>query len=122
MKAIIFIAHGSKKEKSNEEFLSLVDKIIEEDKIFDLKKAAFLELATPDIKSVVTEFIIKGANDISFYPYFLNSGRHVLSDIPEIVEELKKEHLNIKFRLLPHFGESKKIEKIILHDISKPFL
>lgn len=122
MKAIVFIAHGSKKEKSNNEFLALVDEISKKDEEYDLKKAAFLELATPDIKSIVTEFIIKGAKDITFFPYFLNSGKHVISDIPEIVEELKKEHLDIKFRLLPHFGQSKKIPDIILNDINKPFL
>jgi len=122
MKAIVFIAHGSKKEKSNNEFLALVDELSKKDKEYDLKKAAFLELATPDIKSVVTEFIIKGAKDITFFPYFLNSGKHVISDIPTIVEDLKKEHLDIKFRLLPHFGQSKKIQDIILNDINKPFI
>ena len=122
MRAIIFIAHGSKKEQSNEEFKELVEAISHKDKTYGLKKAAFLELSSPDIKSVVTEFIIKGAREIVFYPYFLNSGKHVLVDLPKIVDELKNEHRNILFKVLPHFGQSEKIEDIILHDITKPFV
>ncbi|RXJ90861.1 hypothetical protein CRV01_06865 [Arcobacter sp. CECT 8983] len=122
MRAIIFVAHGSKKEESNEEFIQLIEKISHKDNKYGLKKAAFLELASPDIKSVVTEFIINGAREIVFYPYFLNSGKHVTSDIPNIIENLRQEHKNIMFKLLPHFGKSEKIEDIILHDINRPFV
>lgn len=122
MRTIIFVAHGSKKEQSNEEFKLLVEEVSHKDKTYGLKKAAFLELATPDIKSVATEFIIKGAREIVFYPYFLNSGKHVTKDLPKIIEELRQEHRNVMFKLLPHFGQSKKIEEIILEDISRPFI
>ena len=122
MRAIVFVAHGSKKEQSNIEFLELVDNISHKDKTYGLKKAAFLELASPDIKSVVTELIIKGAREIVFYPYFLNSGKHVTKDIPKIIEELKQDHKTTLFKLLPHFGQSKKIEEIIVEDINLPFV
>ncbi len=117
MKAIIFIVHGSKKEKSNNEFLELVENISKKDKKYDLKKAAFLEFATPDINSVVIEFIKKGAKEIYFYPFFLNSGKHVVVDLPNIIEDLKRKYSDSNFILLPHFGKSKKIEDIILNDI-----
>lgn len=118
MKAMIFVVHGSKKEKSNNEFLQLVENISKKDKKYDLKKAAFLEFANPDINSVALEFIKKGAKDIYFYPYFLNSGKHVVVDLPNIVEDLKKQYSDINFTLLPHFGKSSNIENIILNDIS----
>ncbi len=118
MKAIIFIAHGSKKEQSNNEFVNLIEKISKEDTKYDLKKAAFLELATPSIQEVAVEFIKKGAIYISFYPYFLNSGKHVLVDLPIIIEDLKKEYPLVEFKLLSHFGKSEKIKDIILSDIN----
>lgn len=118
MKAIIFIVHGSKKEKSNNEFLELVKNISQKDKKYDLKKAAFLEFAMPDINSVVDEFVKKGAKEIKLYPFFLNSGKHVLIDLPNILSNLKKEYSDINFTLLEHFGKSKKIEDIILSDIN----
>lgn len=117
MQAIVLIAHGSKKENSNNEFLSMV-KNIEECSNFDLTKAAFLELANPSIQDVVNEFIEKGVNKISFYPFFLNSGKHVVSDIPNIIKKFEKDNPTIKFDILEHFGKSKKIEEIILSDIN----
>ena len=82
-------------------------------------QAAFLELAQPDIHTTVNEVIKKGATNIMFYPYFLNSGKHVLTDIPHIVHELQAKHPAIEFILLKHFGQSSKIEEIILSDISQ---
>ena len=117
MKAIIFIVHGSKKEKSNNEFLKLVENISKKDTKYDLKKAAFLEFASPDINSVALEFIKKGAKNICFYPFFLNSGKHVVVDVPNIIEDLKRKYTDVNFTLLPHFGKSKKIEEIILNEI-----
>ncbi len=117
MKAIIFIAHGSKKDQSNNEFVNLIEKVSKEDTKYNFKKAAFLELSTPCVQEVAVEFIKKDVKDISFYPYFLNSGKHVLIDLPNIIENLKKEYPLVEFKLLSHFGKSEKIKDIILSDI-----
>lgn len=117
MKGIVFIAHGSKKEKSNNEFINLVEKISNADVNYDFKAPAFLELALPDIKSVAISFIEQDAKEIYFYPYFLNSGKHVLIDLPNIINELEEKYPKIKFELLDHFGKSDKIVEIILSDI-----
>ena len=118
MNAIIFIAHGSKKEKSNNEFLELIENISKKDTTYSLKKAAFLEAALPNIPTCVDELIKKGATHIYLYPFFLNSGKHVLIDLPELLVTLKNENPKIEFTLLEHFGKSKRIEEIILDDIS----
>lgn len=118
MKALVLIAHGSKKEKSNEEFRNLVSQVRE----VNLDKyqkiiPAFLEMESPSIQNVVKELSFKNITSITFYPFFLNSGKHVLVDIPNIIEELKKEYPEIEFKLLPHFGLSSKIVSIISQDI-----
>ncbi len=118
MKGIIFIAHGSKKEKSNNEFLKLIENISKKDSTYDLKKAAFLEAAEPNIDSCVEEFIKVGAKEIYLYPFFLNSGKHVLIDLPETLKRLEKNYPKIEFTLFDHFGKSSGIEEIILKDIS----
>ena len=121
MKGLILIAHGSKKELSNNEFLSLVDNVRSKDIVFDLIDAAFLEFAKPDIKDLVEVFISKNINDIYFYPYFLNSGKHVTIDLPNIINSLKLKYSNINFKLLPHFGLSSNITDIIINDVSSNF-
>lgn len=118
MKALILIAHGSKRDSSNNEFKQMVENIKERSNDFDFIEASFLELCSPDIKTTTIELIKKGVKNISFYPFFLNSGKHVLVDIPSIVEELKKEYSDINFTLMKHFGKSETIETIILNDIS----
>jgi len=119
---IIFIAHGSKKEASNEEFILMCETISHNIQNFSHKKAAFLELATPSIQSVVEEFLEDGVKRIVCYPFFLNSGKHVQVDIPNIIKELQTLNSEVKFELLPHFGTSAKINDIIVNDINEHIL
>lgn len=118
MKALVLIAHGSKRSLSNEEFVDLVNKIKNKDENFSEIEAAFLELATPSIQTVAKKFISQSIKKIYFYPYFLNSGKHVSVDLPDILNELKEEYPTIDFVLLKHFGSSDRISDIILDDIS----
>ena len=119
MNAIIFIAHGSKKEKSNNEFIELIGNVSKKDTNYQLKKAAFLEAASPSIEACVEEFVKKEASSICLYPFFLNSGKHVLIDLPELLNKLKEEYPNVEFTLFDHFGKSDKIQEIVLNDINK---
>lgn len=105
------------KKESNEEFLELVGNIKKRDTTYDLIGASFLELAQPDINTSISNFLKKGAKQIYFYPFFLNSGKHVLVDLPNIIEVFQRKYPSIEFNLLEHFGKSKRIEDIILSDI-----
>jgi sirohydrochlorin cobaltochelatase len=117
MNGLIMIAHGSKKKLSNNEFKNLVNEIKNKNKDFEEIDAAFLEFAAPSLNIVVKKQIEKNINNIYFYPYFLNSGKHVSVDLPIIINDLKKVYININFTLLEHFGKSNKISDIILSDI-----
>lgn len=118
MKALILIAHGSKKEKSNQEFRDLVEEIkILNSKKYEKIETAFLEFVEPSIEDIVKELIKQDIKTITFYPYFLNSGKHVSIDIPNIVNSLKNEYKEIDFVVLQHFGLSKEIASIITQEI-----
>lgn len=118
MKALVLIAHGSKKKQSNDEFRELVKLVREKNSHkYEHVIASFLEMETPTIINVVKELASKNIESITFYPFFLNSGKHVLIDIPNIIKELEKSYPNIEFKTLPHFGLSSKIASIISQDI-----
>ena len=117
MNGLIITAHGSKKEISNSEVLDLVMSINKDDTLFEEIEPAFLEFAIPSIENVVETFLEKGIEKVFIYPYFLNSGKHVTFDLPNIVEQLQKTHKTKEFILLPHFGVSSMISKIVLNDI-----
>lgn len=123
MNALVLIAHGSKRALSNEEFLNLVNEVKDKDKNKNFSKiqGAFLELATPSIQAVCEELISNNITKISFYPYFLNSGKHVGVDLPNIMNELKEINPTVDFELLEHFGKSNRISDIILDDIALSF-
>jgi len=118
MNGLVLIAHGSKKDLSNNEFRKLVDEIKEKDDKFSQVEAAFLEFASPDITTVVERFVKEDISKIYFYPYFLNSGKHVSVDLPNIISKLERDNASVEFLLLTHFGKSEKISDIILEDIS----
>ncbi len=84
------VAHGSKKGLSNDEFQNLANKIISEDTDFEKIDAAFLEFATPNIATVVKKQIEQNIKKIYIYPYFLNSGKHVSIDLPNIINTLQE--------------------------------
>ena len=114
MNALVMIAHGSRREEANTEFLTLVEKVrTSAASKFDIVAHCFLEIASPSLTKAVKDVIGKGATDVSIFPYFLNSGNHVLKDIPEMVNHLAHEHPEYTIRVLPYFGTFKDIAEII---------
>ena len=118
-KSMIIVAHGSKKDSSNNEVSDIVKSVSKSNTQFKIVEEAFLEFAEPNLEKSVNICIKKGSMDISIYPYFLNSGKHVTVDLPRLVKDLKEKHPKVHFSLLPHFGQSKTITEIILTDIRR---
>ena len=114
MNALVMIAHGSRREEANTEFLALVEQVRTSAALkFDIVEHCFLEIASPSLTKAVNDVIGKGATDVSVFPYFLNSGNHVLKDIPAMVNHLAHEHPEYTIRLLPYFGTFKDIAELI---------
>ena len=117
MKVLIIVAHGSKIQSSNDEIKNIsqnISNIIDKSNYQEIKYA-FLELAEPSFKDVLETTannpLIK---EITVFPYFLAAGKHVKSDIPEIMDECKINHNDIKFNILSHFGKCIGIEDLII--------
>lgn len=107
MKALLLIAHGSRRQQSNDE----VDKIAEKLKTYcgeqyGIIHSCFLELAETLIPDGLKKCIDDGADSIIVLPYFLNSGRHVVTDVPEILNEEKLKYPNVEIKIAKHLGAS----------------
>lgn len=114
MDALIFLAHGSRRQQSNDEVVALAEQIRPlVCAKYDSIGAAFLELATPSLNDAIDALLERGAENITVYPYFLNSGNHVEQDVPEIIAGFERENPGCRFILMPHFGKSKEIADII---------
>lgn len=117
MKSLILLAHGSRREASNEEFKALYEKLRREELSFDSVDYAFLELAKPAVNEVIEALHVKGSSHIVVYPFFLNGGVHVSRDIPLLLEECERKYPHINFTLLDYFGKNERFVEIICEDI-----
>lgn len=115
--AVILIAHGSKRSESNEEFIRLVKKVKEQESRLHAVEFAFLELAQPSIEDSIDKMHQMKMDEVYLYPYFLNSGKHIAVDIPNIAREMQIKIKDMKIEVLKHFGESQSIVKIISHGL-----
>ena len=107
MKALLLIAHGSRRKQSNDEVVMLADRLKQNcSEQYSIIHAGFLELAEPLIPDGIKKCVDDGATSIIVLPYFLNSGRHVVEDIPNIVEQARSHYPGVDIRIAQHLGAS----------------
>jgi len=113
--ALLLVAHGSRRQQSNNEVTELADKL--RDSCHDDYKivhAGFLELAAPSIPEGIENCINDGATRVTILPYFLNSGRHVIEDIPEIVNDTKPLYPQTEIKIASHLGASELMMDLLI--------
>lgn len=116
MRALVIIAHGSRRAESNDEVTHLTEKVRKQaDDSFHSIRHAFLELAEPDLMSVIDELIENNINEVTILPYFLNSGNHVRQDIPALLQAAKKQYPHCSFKLAAAIGMYDGMPELILH-------
>lgn len=105
MKALVIVAHGSRRAASNEEVGELACELagLVADK-FPIVSVGFLELAEPLIPDSLEKVIAQGATEISVFPYFLSAGRHVVTDVPNEVMVIQDKYPDIQITMLHYLG------------------
>jgi len=115
MKALLLVAHGSRRKQSNEEVDVLAQKLYRQCSTqYPIVRSAFLELAEPSIPDGLRRCAEAGATEIVVLPYFLNSGRHVISDIPEIVNSVRADLPAVEIKLGSHIGASSMMLELLI--------
>jgi len=114
MKALLLVAHGSRRAASNDEIRALTARIRDTGPEFDHVDCAFLELAEPSIPEGIRAAIRAGARQLVVLPYFLSAGRHVSEDIPGAVNSVRSEHPDIDISLAPYLGASPEIARLLV--------
>lgn len=118
MRALLIVAHGSRRKESNDEVRRLATRILENaGPAFTTVTCAFLEISSPQIDSAVADLVDAGADEIKVFPYFLAAGTHVVNDIPEQIKEAEQTYPAVTFEILPHLGALQGISTLILNKI-----
>ncbi|MGD8617002.1 MAG: CbiX/SirB N-terminal domain-containing protein [Gammaproteobacteria bacterium] len=115
MKAMLIVAHGSRREASNDEIRELARSVARRaENSFDRVSCAFLELAEPNIPDGLRELIRDGVRNIVVMPYFLSAGRHVAEDIPGEVDLVRGEFPDVTIGLAPYLGLAHAVPDLLL--------
>ncbi|MDA3894396.1 MAG: sirohydrochlorin chelatase [Salinivirgaceae bacterium] len=118
-KGIILCGHGTKSQQGISSFFKVYAEL--ETKL-NTKYAinyGFIENSSPSLNDAILEHIKNGRTEIVILPALLFSGVHISHDIPFTVQTLLKEHPNVKIKLAPNLGLSKKIIELCLQLIEQ---
>lgn len=120
MKALLLIAHGSRREASNDEVRALAKQLAEKSgERFICVEACFLELAKPSIPEGVSLCVAAGADEVIVVPYFLSAGRHVVTDIPAEIDKGRQNNPNVLVTQSDYLGQHFCVPNILLSLASK---
>ena len=97
---LIVFGHGSSIEQANEGVRRVAEATARRCGL-SLWKAAFLELAQPNLEKAVAALVEKGAGKIVVAPYFLTMGVHLQRDLPNIMQEISARHPNVNLVCAP---------------------
>lgn len=115
MHALLLIAHGSRREASNQEIRELAQRVAElAAERFDCVVPAFLELAEPGIQAGVDICAKAGATRVTVVPYFLSAGRHVAADIPAELGKAARKHQGLRIYQSNYLGKHASIPDLLL--------
>ncbi len=112
---LLIIAHGSRREASNDEVRRLADRVtVLGGPDFVAVSVGFLELARPAIPEALADCVARGAREIVVVPYFLAAGTHVVDDLPQAITTFQGEHPGVTVRVTPHLGAAETLPALIL--------
>lgn len=116
MKTLLIVAHGSRREASNQEVRALARRVEGLAGLsFDRVAIGFLELAEPSVPAALEACIAQGASAVTIFPYFLAAGRHVTSDIPVAIAPIRQRHPGVRIDVLAHLGAAAGLPELIGH-------
>jgi len=65
---------------------------------------AYMEMAAPSLEELVGEYYQQGKKDIQVLPLFFAAGRHLLVDVPQMMDDLRRQYAGLRLDLLDPVG------------------
>lgn len=112
-KAILLIAHGSRRKEANQELVKLSE-LVKERMSDYIIKISYLELAEPSIPQGAEHCVEAGATEVVLLPYFLSMGMHVVEDLQEFRQQFIEKYPDVTFKVAPPLGLHPKMIEILI--------
>ena len=106
--------HGSRRAASNALFLEFAEQYAVATSA-PIVEPCHMELCAPTIKEAFDRCVARGATSVVVAPYFFYPGRHVMSDIPQLVAEAASAHPGVTWRIAAPVGQDARMVDIV-HD------
>lgn len=116
MKAFLLIAHGSRRSAANDHIINLVKNLEPNRMRVDLVDYAFLEFGDRPPLERVRSLVAKGVTELICFPFFLSTGKHTLTDIPEIKRNIETEFPSVTVLVTRFLGNVTGIEDLIINE------
>ncbi len=105
---VVVLAHGSRGSLGSPAVVDTLDRIASGLKVLlspDIEIiGGAMQFNHPDLKEAAASLIDRGARRIVVAPYFLFPGRHVMEDIPGLIQELESCYPEVTFVLTNNLG------------------
>ena len=116
--AVVILGHGSRSEGADDSIRQAAD-LVRRNGSYEMVVHAFLQYASPNLSDVLEDCIRRQVAKVIVVPFFMQSGAHVSTDIPELVKTVKKEHPHLEFVVTNYVGGHPFMTDIITDLIKK---
>ena len=110
--AVIILGHGSRNTGADEAIRKIVDGV-KQTGSFAVVEHAFLQYVPPTPQEVIERCVGKDVDRVVIVPFFLQAGAHVTSDIPELIERVRKQHPDIEIVVTDYVGAHPLMAKVV---------
>ncbi|MDR2956978.1 MAG: CbiX/SirB N-terminal domain-containing protein [Coriobacteriales bacterium] len=116
MNAVLIISHGSRAPQVEETFASIVAMV--RTKLPEmLVDSACMQLSDSTVPKAVARLAANNATTVKVVPYFLFTGMHIQSDIPQLIAELAEQYPDISFTIGQTLGVDERLADILVDRI-----
>lgn len=103
MKAILYVGHGTRSKKGENEAKSFLQNVMAKVD-YPIQEISFLELSSPSIDEGFQRCVDRGASEVSVVPILLLTAGHMKHDIPAELTALQARYPHIPITLKQAFG------------------
>ncbi len=115
--AVIIVDHGSRREKSNNLLMQVVEEYSRNSSYLHVE-GAHMDIAQPSIDHAFGVCAQKGAELVVVFPFFLMPGKHWQDDIPKLTQAASSHHGQVPYLVTAPFGNHELMHQVISDRIS----
>jgi sirohydrochlorin ferrochelatase len=116
--AIVILGHGTRSEGADDSIRQAAARIRNNGN-YEIVAHAFLQYASPSLSDVLEDCVRQQVAKVIIVPFFLQSGTHVSTDIPELVRTAKHTHPHLEFVVTDYVGGHRLMADIVADLINK---